>query len=195
MVRGRAWTGAVAALALVLVLASCGGSPKPTAHKPTPAATPCPVAAAPGVWLRGCVILNDGDNLDLDGGQVDVQSYDLAFANGGLTVAPGTVAAYQGPRDFDSVTPSDIGGANLGDAGYEVSQLQKGGVLDVRTGQGRPSKVRFDSISGKVLHLSFFTYSSFAQVPSSAPTPTPFHTTPTPTPSHSTSPTKTPTPP
>lgn len=195
MVHGKAWTGAVAALALVLVLASCGGSPKPTAHKPTPAATPCPVAAAPGVWLRGCVILNDGDNLDLDGGQVDVQSYDLAFANGGLTVAPGTVAAYQGPRDFDSVTPSDIGGANLGDAGYEVSQLQKGGVLDVRTGQGRPSKVRFDSISGKVLHLSFFTYSSFAQVPSSAPTPTPFHTTPAPTPSHSTSPTKTPTPP
>lgn len=183
------------ALALMLVMMSCGGTPKPAAHKPSPGATPCPVAAAPGVWVRGCVILNDGDNLDLDGGQVDVQSYDLALANGGLTVAPGTVAAYQGVRDFESVSPSDIAGANLGDAGYEVSQLQKGGVLEVRTGQGRPSKVRFDSVSGKVVHLSFFTYSSFAQVPSSAPTPTPFHTTPTPTPTHSTSPSSTPKPP
>lgn len=194
MTRGW-WTGkVVAGLFLVLLVAGCGGPQHaPAARKPSPGPTPCPVQAAPGVWVRGCVILNDGDNVDLDGGQVDVQSYDLAFASGVLTVAPGTTDGYLGMRDFDSVTPSDIRGANLGTTASNLSQLQAGGVLAVQTGQGRPSKVRLDSVSGKALDLSFFTYSSFAQAP--APTPTPFHTTPTPTPTHSTSPSSTPKPP
>lgn len=200
MRRGWWWTGKVlAALFLVVLIAGCGSTQQPpAAHKPSPtpspAPTPCPVQAAAGVWVRGCAILDDGDNIDLDGGQVDVSSFDLGFANGQLTVAPGTEAAYLGARDFGSLGPSDIGGANLGTSAFSLDQLQKGGVLAVRTGQGRPCKVQVDTVSAKTLNLSFFTYSSFAVT---ATTPTPFHNQPTPTPTHThtTSPSSSPEPP
>lgn len=173
---------------LLLALAGCGSPPRAQAtHKPSPVATPCPVEAASGVWVRGCVALKGGDNVDLDGGQVDVQTYDLAFASGILSVAPGTEAAYLGTRDFDSLTPTDIAGASLGTGSYDVSQLQKGGILAVQTGHGRPSKVRVDKVSANELDLSFFTYSSFA-VTAPTSTPSPSHHQPTPTPSHSSSP-------
>ncbi len=178
------WLGWTAALVLVASLtAACGSSPS-AGKKPPPTPTPCPAQAAPGVWVRGCVVLYDGDNLDLDGGQVNVSSYDLAFAQGSLTLAPGTQAAYLGVLDFNSIMPSQIGASNLGTGGYQLSQLATGGVMAVRTGQGRPAKVRFDVIGKAVLHLSFFTYSS-ASVPAPAPTttPTPSHGHPTPTPS------------
>ncbi|HEX4214935.1 MAG TPA: hypothetical protein VIA06_16570 [Candidatus Dormibacteraeota bacterium] len=183
----------VAGLLLLLLIAGCASQKTPVARKPSPtpspAPTPCPVQAGPDVWVRGCVTLEDGDNVDLDGGQVDVPTYDLVFQGGVLTVAPGTEAAYLGVRDFNSVGPSDIGAANLGTTSFDVDQLQKGGILAVQTGHGRPSKVLFDTVSTKGLNLSFFTYSSYAAV---SPTPTPSHHHPTPTPTPS--PTSTPTP-
>ncbi len=181
--------------ALVLAaafMAACGTTAATPTPTPKPSPTPCPVQAAPGVWVRGCVVLDSGDNLDLDGGQVDVSSYDLAFSGGVLTVAPGTLDAYLGALDFGSITPTQISAANLGTQPLQVSQLAKGGVLAVRTGHGRPSKVRFDVVSSSALDLSFFTYQSFASAPapSSTPTSTPsHHPTPTPTPSSHATPT------
>lgn len=185
----RRWMRLLPAIVALVLVVACGSVPAAARiHKPSP--TPCPVAAAPGEWLRGCAILSQGGNLDLDGGQVNVASYDLAFAAGVLTVAPGTAAAYLGVLDFDGVTPQAIEEANLGTQPFPLGQLSKGSVLAVRTGQGRPAKVRFDRVSSTALDVSFFTYSSSASV--SAPPPS-HHTTPTPTPHHT--PTPTPTPP
>jgi hypothetical protein len=141
------------------------------------------------------VVLDSGDNVDLDGGQVNVTSYDLSFNGGVLNVAPGTLDAYLGVLDFGSLTPNHISAANLGTQPLDVSQLAKGGVLAVRTGQGRPSKVRFDVVTNSKLDLSFFTYQANASAPSATPTPTPSHghPTPTPTPSGHASPTASPT--
>ena len=186
--RSRRWVPCAATVLLLALLVSCGAVSAKPPVKPSPSPTPCPVQAAPGVWVRGCVVLYDGENVDLDEGQVNVPSYDLAFSQGALTLAPGTLAAYLGVLDFNSISPSTIEGANLGTAGYQLSQFASGGVLAVRTGQGRPSKVRFDVIGKAVLHLSFFTYSS-SSVPASNSTPPPSSHQPTPTPSPSPSPT------
>lgn len=194
---GARWTGKlVTGLVLLLLVAGCGvgQTPAPTARRPTPrpsvAPTPCPVQAAQGVWVRGCVTLDDGDNVDLDGGQVNVPTYDLSFSGGILSVAPGTAAAYLGVRDFNGVSPSDIGSAGLGTSSYHVDQLQRGGVLAVQTGHGRPSKVLFVTVSAKTLNLWFFTYSSYQPVP--PPTSPSHHPTPTATPSTAPSPSPTP---
>ncbi len=196
--RWMRWIRWASGLVLLAVLISaCGSSPK-TAASPKPSPTPCPVQAAAGIWVRGCVVLDSGDNLDLDAGQVNVSSYDLAYAGGVLTVAPGTADAYLGVLDFGSITPTQISAANLGTQPLQVSQLAKGGVLAVRTGQGRPAKVRFDVVSNSTLDLSLVTYQSFAsQAPSSTPTPTPSHghPTPTPTPTSHATPHASPTPP
>lgn len=184
--------GGAALMLVATLVAACGTTAATPTPTPKPSPTPCPVQAAPGVWVRGCVVLDSGDNVDLDGGQVDVSSYDLQFAGGTLTVAPGTLDAYLGVLDFSSIMPSQISAANLGTQPLQVSQLAKGGVLAVRTGHGRPSKVRFDVVSSSTLDLSFFTYQSFASAPapSSTPSPTPSHShTPTPTPTSHSSPT------
>lgn len=194
---GVPWIRRAAILVLMATLiAACGSTPKAaTTPKPSPSPTPCPVQAAAGVWLRGCVVLDNGDNLDLDGGQVNVSSYDLAFAGGVLTVAPGTQDGYLGVVDFGSITPAQISAANLGTQPLQVGQLAKGGVLAVRTGQGRPAKVRFDVVKDSTLDLSILTYQSFASAPASSPTPTPTpsHGHPTPTPTPTSHPTPTPT--
>lgn len=191
----RRWIGSAAALVLVATLiAACGSTSAAPTPKPKPSPTPCPVQAAAGVWVRGCVVLDSGDNLDLDGGQVNVSSYDLAYAGGVLTVAPGTLDAYLGVLDFGSITPTQISAANLGTQPLQVGQLAKGGVLAVRTGQGRPAKVRFDVVTNSTLDLSFVTYQANAPVtPSFTPTPTPSHSHSTPTPTPSSHPTASPT--
>jgi hypothetical protein len=177
----RRW--AVSVLTLLVVLA-CGVGGR-TAASPSPKASPslsssaCTVEAVPGLRVRGCVIVKQGGNLDLDSGHVNVSSYDLSFSQRALNVNSGTAIANLGVTDFDNVTPQTISTANLRSDGLPFDQLRRGGVLAVRTGQNHPSKVRVDALSDTSLNLSFLTYDSWS-------VPLPTHSTSTPTP-HSTS--------